>query len=174
MISQRFVVATTDITQTAASNPVSDSIVQDNKRGAQTNPLAQSFIADNARTGAESKAKSDVVTNGFKQFSQMADQIAGEAPKRQIVETKITFQDAAPADEKYSQQVAEAAAKDKAQNFARAVESRLLRFKKLVNQLSSFNLLMHWILQAISWITNLNPRFNGILTRLSKVKRGSC
>ena len=41
--------ATTDIPQTAASNPVSDSIVQANKQGGQTNPLTQSFIADNAR-----------------------------------------------------------------------------------------------------------------------------
>ena len=67
-------------------------------------------------TGAESKAKSDVVTSGFKQFSQMADQIAGEAPKQGIVETKITFQDATPADERYSQQVAKEAAETKAQN----------------------------------------------------------
>ena len=122
--------ATTDIPQTAASNPVSDSIVQDNKRGAQTNPLTQSFIADNARTGAESKAKSDVVTSGFKQFSQMADQIAGEAPQRQIVETKISFQEAAPADEKYSQQVAKEAAKDKAQNFAKSATDTLVEIQE--------------------------------------------
>ena len=122
--------ATTDIPQTGASNPLTDSIVQANKQGGQTNPLTQSFIADNARAGAESKAKTDVVTSGFKQFSQMADQIAGEAPQQGIVSKKITFQEAAPADERYSQQVAREAAEDKAQKFADSAKNTLVEIQE--------------------------------------------
>lgn len=102
--------------QTAASNPLTDSIVQDNKQAAQTNSLIQSFTADSAQAGAESKAKSNFVTGS----SSMPDLIAGEAPRRQIVEKKITFQDASPAPATRSQQVAAESAEQKAKNFASA------------------------------------------------------
>lgn len=108
--------ATTNIPQTAASNPLTDSIVQDNKQAAQTNSLIQLFTADSVQAGAESKAKSNFVTGS----SSMPDLIAGEAPRRQIVEKKITFQDASAAPATRSQQVAAESAEQKAKNFASA------------------------------------------------------
>ena len=60
--------------QTAASNPLTDSIVQDNKQAAQTNPLTQSFTADNIQAGAESKIKSDMATG-----QPVTRQVAAEA-----------------------------------------------------------------------------------------------
>ena len=116
--------------QTAASNPVTDSIVQDNKQAAQTNPLIQSFTADNIQAGAESKAKSNLVTSGFKEFSQMADQIAGEEPRPQIVEKKITFQEASPAPATRSQQVAVQSAEQKAKNFAASAVDTMVEIQE--------------------------------------------
>ncbi len=110
--------ATTDIPQTAASNSFTNSSVQDSKQGSRTNSLSEQFTADNIQAGAESKAKSNLVTSGFKEFSQMADQIAGEETRPQIVEKKITFQEASPAPRSRSQQVASESAEQKAKNFA--------------------------------------------------------
>ena len=122
--------ATADIPQTAASNSFTNSIVRENAQGPRTNSLSEQFTADNIQAGAESKAKSNVATgsvsglavpgSGFKQFSQSADQIAGEAATPQIVEKKITFQDASPAPATRSQQVAAESAEQKAKNFASA------------------------------------------------------
>jgi hypothetical protein len=122
--------ATTDIPQTAASNSFTNSSVQDSKQGSRIISLSEQFTADNIQAGAESKAKSNVATgsvsglavpgSGFKQFSQSADQIAGEAVTPQIVEKKITFQDASPAPATRSQQVAAQSAEQKAKNFASA------------------------------------------------------
>jgi len=122
--------ATADIPQTAASNSFTNSIVRENAQGPRTNSLSEQFTADNIQAGAESKAKSNVATgsvsglavpgSGFRQFSQSADQIAGEAATPQIVEKKITFQDASPAPATRSQQVAAESAEQRAKNFASA------------------------------------------------------
>ena len=108
--------ATTDIPQTAASNSFTNSIVRENAQGPRTNSLSEQFTADNIQAGAESKAKSNVVTGS----SSMPDLIAGETVTPKIVEKKITFQDASPAPATRSQQVAAESAEQKAKNFASA------------------------------------------------------
>jgi len=108
--------ATTDIPQTAASNSFTNSIVRENAQGPRTNSLSEQFTADNIQAGAESKAKSNVVTGS----SSMPDLITGETVTPKIVEKKITFQDASPAPATRSQQVAAQSAEQKAKNFASA------------------------------------------------------
>ena len=87
--------ATTDIPQTGASNPLTDSIVQDNKQGARTNPLTQSFIADNAQAGAESKIKSDISTKGFSVNAASAEAAENKAKNfaSKAVDTLVEVQE---------------------------------------------------------------------------------